>query len=84
MSRFRNSINQGIIIKRNRKNVSRTLKERITMASLEPECDLVSLEKKVSLVELYSRKMEKKLSDTAVRKYINKIRSATCRITVTT
>ena len=36
-------------MKRSRTNVSRELKERITLESLEPGCDLVSLAKKYNL-----------------------------------
>ena len=39
---------------KSRTNVSRELKERITLESLEAGCDLVSLEKSIT-VELYSR-----------------------------
>jgi len=43
-------------MKRSRTNVSRELKERITLESLEPGCDLVSLARKYNLSSVTVKK----------------------------
>ena len=54
-------------MKRSRTNVSRELKERITLESLEPGCDLVSLARKYNLssctVDKWRRNYQKQRSE---------------------